>query len=153
MSDPYNLQRFVNAQAPVYERVVAELRAGEKRSHWMWFIFPQPAGLGHSEMARRFAISSLDEAKAYLAHPVLGPRLRECTALVNAVNGRSIEDIFGYPDDLKFRSSMTLFARTAGEGSSRNWLFGDEVFEAALKKYFGGNHDSPRCCGPFEHGR
>jgi uncharacterized protein (DUF1810 family) len=123
MTDLYSLKRFVDAQAPVYEQVVAELRAGRKRSHWMWFIFPQFAGLGHSEMARRYAISSLDEAKAYLGHPVLGPRLRQCAALVNQVDGRSIEEIFGYPDNLKFQSSMTLFSRAADE---------DGVFDAAL---------------------
>ena len=132
MSDPHDLERFVTAQEPVYERVLAELRAGEKRSHWMWFVFPQVAGLGHSDMAKRYALSSLAEAKAYLAHPVLGPRLRECTALVNGVDGRSINDIFGYPDDLKFHSSMTLFARAAGD---------DHVFADALEKYFDGTPD------------
>ena len=142
MNDQYDLQRFVDAQAPVYERVLAELRGGSKRSHWMWFIFPQLTGLGHSDMARRYAISSLEEAKAYLVHPVLGPRLHECTTLVNAVQGKSIEEIFGYPDDMKFRSSMTLFARTtAGYPSNGNWPVGDGVFEAALKKYFGGESD------------
>ncbi len=141
MTDPYNLQRFVDAQTTIYERVVAELRAGEKRTHWMWFIFPQIAGLGHSEMARKYGISSLDEAKAYLAHPVLGPRLRECTALVNAIDGRSIEQVFAYPDDFKFRSSMTLFSRAMGKASSRNWLFGGGVFGSALTKYFGGKPD------------
>ena len=141
-TDPYSLQRFVVAQAPVYDRVLAELRAGEKRSHWMWFVFPQIAGLGHSDMARKYAISSLEEAKAYLAHPVLGPRLRDCTALVNAVEGRPIEEIFGYPDNMKFRSSMTLFARaTADDSSRRNWLFGGGVFEEALKKYFNSEPD------------
>jgi uncharacterized protein (DUF1810 family) len=127
--DPYNLQRFVDAQAPVHERVLGELRAGRKRSHWMWFIFPQFAGLGHSEMAQRYAISSLAEAKTYLEHPVLGARLRECTELVNKVDRRSIEKIFGYPDDLKFHS---LFSRAAGE---------DGVFDVALRKYFGGAED------------
>jgi uncharacterized protein (DUF1810 family) len=115
--DPYSLQRFLDAQAPVYERVLGELRAGRKRSHWMWFVFPQIAGLGQSEMARRYAISSLAEAKTYREHPVLGARLRDCTALVNQVDGRSIDEIFGYPDDLKFHSSMTLFARAAGATS------------------------------------
>lgn len=132
MNRPYDLQRFVDAQAGVYEEVSAELRAGRKRSHWMWFIFPQIAGLGRSEMARRYAISSLAEAKAYLAHPVLGSRLRECTEWVNAVHGRSIDGIFGYPDDMKFRSSMTLFARAADDNA---------VFEEALRKYFGGEPD------------
>jgi uncharacterized protein (DUF1810 family) len=108
--DPYDLARFVDAQAPVCARVAAELRAGRKVSHWMWFIFPQRAGLGRSAMSERYAIGSLDEARAYLAHPVLGPRLRECTALVNAALAtRSLSEIFGYPDDLKFRSCMELF--------------------------------------------
>jgi uncharacterized protein (DUF1810 family) len=133
MSDPYKLQRFVDAQAPVYKQVISELRAGRKRSHWMWFVFPQIAGLGRSDMARRYAISSLDEAKAYLAHPVLGPRLRECTALVNEVQGSSVDEIFGYPDDLKFGSSMTLFARAATD---------NRVFDTALKRYFGGKADA-----------
>jgi uncharacterized protein (DUF1810 family) len=138
----FDLQRFVDAQAPIYGEVVAELRAGRKRTHWMWFVFPQIAGLGHSPMAQRYAIASLAEAKAYLAHAVLGQRLRNCTALVNAVADRSIGEIFGHPDDLKFHSSMTLFARAAGhERSSRNGLLGDDVFEAALKKYFGGKPD------------
>ena len=132
MHPQYDLERFVRAQSAVYEDVLAELRAGRKRSHWMWFVFPQIAGLGHSEMARRYAIGSLDEAKAYLSHPVLGSRLRECTRLVNAVQERSLEEIFGSPDDLKFRSSMTLFARAAGDGG---------VFEAALEKYFRGQPD------------
>ena len=132
MDDPFNLQRFVDAQAPVYEQVRAELRAGRKRSHWMWFIFPQIQGLGHSHMAEKFAISSLTEAKAYLEHPILGPRLRECTALVNAVEGRSVEEIFGHPDDLKFRSCLTLFARATRE---------DQVFAESLRKHFGGEAD------------
>src|SRR5260370_10238164 len=115
MSDPYDLQRFVDAQIPVYDRVRAELREGRKRSHWMWFIFPQIAGLGSSPLARRFAISSLSEATAFLEHPILGRRLAECTGLVNLVAGRPIEQIFGYPADLKFRSSITLFARATAE--------------------------------------
>ena len=114
MSDRFDLQRFVEAQAGVYERVCAELRAGEKRSHWMWFIFPQIKGLGSSPMAVRFAISGLEEARAYLDHAVLGPRLRECTGIVVGVEKRAVGDIFGYPDDMKFHSSMTLFAKTAG---------------------------------------
>jgi uncharacterized protein (DUF1810 family) len=114
-SDPFDLQRFVDAQAPVYDGVLAELRAGRKRSHWIWFIFPQIAGLGSSATAARYAISSLDEARAYLRHDVLGPRLRECTRLVNAVQHRSIGDIFGSPDDMKVRSSMTLFAHAADD--------------------------------------
>jgi uncharacterized protein (DUF1810 family) len=108
--DPHDLARFVDAQAPVYDRVVAELKAGRTACHWMWFIFPQAAGLGRSAMSERYAIGSLDEARAYLAHPVLGPRLRECTAQVNAaLETRTLPEIFGYPDDLKFRSCMELF--------------------------------------------
>jgi uncharacterized protein (DUF1810 family) len=106
--------------------------AGNKTSHWMWFIFPQVQGLGSSPMARRFAIASLEEAGAYLRHPVLGPRLRECTGLVNAVQGRTIETILGYPDDMKFRSSMTLFARATSD---------NQVFVDALEKYFGAEFD------------
>ena len=132
MEDPFQLRRFVDAQAPVYRQVCGELRRGSKESHWMWFIFPQIRGLGRSGMAERFAISSLDEAKAYLGHPVLGERLRECVRLVNAVDGRTAEQIFDSPDYLKFRSSLTLFARAAPE---------ETVFEEALRKYFGGKPD------------
>jgi len=132
LSTPSSLERFVEAQEPVIEEVMAELRAGRKESHWMWFVFPQIQGLGHSAMARRFALSSLAEVKAYLRHPILGPRLRQCTQLVNAVEGRSIEEIFGYPDYLKFRSSMTLFAHATDD---------DQVFSDALRKYFGGAED------------
>ena len=132
MDDPFGLQRFVAAQAPVYERVCTELSAGRKRSHWMWFIFPQIRGLGSSAMAQRYAITSLSEATAYLDHPVLGPRLRECTRLVNGVDGRSAHEIFGSPDDMKFHSSMTLFLRA---GSN------DELFRTALDKYFAGKLD------------
>ena len=114
MGDPFDLQRFITAQAPVYARVVAELSAGRKKSHWMWFIFPQVAGLGFSAMAQRFAIASRAEAEAYLAHDTLGPRLIECTRLVLAVKNRTIHDILGSPDDLKFRSSMTLFGAVSG---------------------------------------
>src|SRR6201996_8486462 len=109
-SDPYDLKRFVDAQAPVYRTVVDELRGGRKRSHWMWFVFPQLRGLGSSPTAVRYGIASLQEARAYLAHDLLGPRLRECTRLVNEVQNRSIAQIFGSPDDLKLFSSMTLFA-------------------------------------------
>jgi uncharacterized protein (DUF1810 family) len=130
--ESHDLERFVRAQAGIYDRVLDELRAGEKRSHWMWFIFPQVKGLGMSEMSVRFAIYSLDEAKAYLAHPVLGPRLQECVEAVLAVQGRGADRIFGYPDDMKFRSSMTLFARASEAGS---------VFERALAQYFDGNED------------
>ncbi len=132
MNDPFDLQRFVDAQNPVYEEVCSELRAGQKKTHWMWFVFPQIEGLGSSPLARKFAISSLAEAAAYVAHPILGPRLAECTGLVNLVEGRPIEQIFGYPDDLKFRSSMTLFARAAPDNG---------VFIDALKKYFSGQFD------------
>ncbi|HYD59116.1 MAG TPA: DUF1810 domain-containing protein [Noviherbaspirillum sp.] len=132
MTDPYELQRFVDAQQPVYETVCAELRAGRKRSHWMWFIFPQIHGLGYSPMAHRYAISSLNEAQAYLDHPVLGERLRECSRIVAALEGCSADEVFGYPDDLKFRSSMTLFAQ-ASPG---------DVFDACLQKYFGGRRDT-----------
>ena len=131
--DPFDLQRFVDAQAAVYERVRAELKNGRKQSHWMWFIFPQIAGLGHSAMAQRYAISSLDDAKAYLANPVLGPRLRECTRLVLQVVGKSALQILGSPDDMKFRSCMTLFARAAPE---------EALFRTALEKYFDGVEDS-----------
>jgi uncharacterized protein (DUF1810 family) len=127
------LQRFLDAQEGIFEQVCAELRQGRKRSHWMWFIFPQIRGLGASQTANFYAISSLQEAAAYLAHSVLGPRLRECTRLVNLVEGRSIAQIFGFPDDLKFRSSMTLFARATED---------NEVFEQALEKYFAGQEDS-----------
>ena len=130
--DEYDLERFVAAQDGVIGQVLRELRGGRKRSHWMWFIFPQIAGLGESAMARRFAIGSLAEAEAYLQHPVLGARLRECTGLVNAIEGRPIEEIFGYPDDLKFRSSMSLFARAAAD---------NRIFLEALEKYFGGAPD------------
>jgi uncharacterized protein (DUF1810 family) len=132
VNDPYNLQRFVEAQNPVYEQVCTELHNGQKEGHWMWFIFPQLRGLGHSGMASRFGISSREEAEAYWKHPVLGPRLAECTRLVNLVEGRSIEQIFGYPDDLKFRSSMSLFALVTSE---------DQIFKDALQKYFGGEMD------------
>jgi uncharacterized protein (DUF1810 family) len=131
-SDPFDLQRFVDIQERTYPGVVDELRAGRKRSHWIWFIFPQIAGLGSSMTAARFAISSLDEARAYLGHDVLGPRLRECTRLVNAVQGRTIGEIFGSPDDLKVCSSMTLFAHATQDN-------GD--FLALLDRYYGGEED------------
>jgi uncharacterized protein (DUF1810 family) len=130
--DPYNLQRFIDAQHPIYGQVRDELQAGRKESHWMWFIFPQIFGLGTSPMAQKYAITGIDEAKAYLNHPLLGFRLRECTQLVNAVSGRSIDDIFGYPDNRKFQSAATLFAHISP---------GDEVFTAALTKYFHGERD------------
>jgi uncharacterized protein (DUF1810 family) len=132
MDDRFQLQRFVDAQEPVYETVMGELRAGRKRSHWMWFIFPQIAGLGQSVTARTFGVSSLAEAAAYLAHPVLGPRLRECAALVASIERRSIDEIFDHPDDMKFHSSMTLFAHAAPR---------EPIFAACLQKYFGGQPD------------
>ena len=131
MSDPHHLQRFVEAQDGVYANVRVELAAGRKRSHWMWFIFPQVAGLGFSAMAQRFAIGSRDEALAYLAHDILGPRLIECTGLVMNVTGKTIHDILGSPDDLKFHSSMTLFAAVADT----------PPFAAALTRYFAGAAD------------
>lgn len=130
--DPYNLQRFVDAQNPVFERVCAELRAGRKTSHWMWFIFPQIRGLGHSPTALHFAISSLEEAQAYLQHSVLAPRLRNCTTLVNAVRNSTAEQIFGYPDYLKFCSCMTLFVSASADR---------QVFQQALDKFFAGEPD------------
>ncbi len=132
MVDPFNLQRFVDAQAPVYERARRELEAGRKESHWMWFIFPQFTGLGRSPMSIRFAIASLDEAKAYLAHSVLGVRLRECARLTLDVEGKSAREIFGSIDETKFCSSMTLFARAAPD---------DDVFQRCLNKYFAGGPD------------
>jgi uncharacterized protein (DUF1810 family) len=135
-----DLERFVESQAGIYEQACAELRAGRKRSHWMWFVFPQIRGLGSSEMAVRYAISGLEEAKAYLEHPILGPRLRECAGIVVGVQGRTVEEVFGYPDDLKFHSSMTLFAKAAAVSARVNE--GDGVFQQALEKYFGGAMDS-----------
>jgi uncharacterized protein (DUF1810 family) len=131
-NDPYDLQRFVEAQNRWYDRVCAELSQGQKQSHWMWFIFPQLKGLGHSAIANRYAISSLQEAEAYLAHSLLGQRLTHCTRLVLLVEGRSIEQIFEDPDDLKFRSCMTLFAQVTSE---------TRIFDEALKKYFAGKPD------------
>jgi uncharacterized protein (DUF1810 family) len=130
--DEFNLERFVDAQASSYDQVCQELRAGHKQSHWIWFIFPQMRGLGHSELAHHFGIASRQEAEAYLAHPVLGARLRECTGLVNEVVGRTVDQIFGYPDNLKFHSSISLFASVAPE---------EPVFQQALQKYFGGELD------------
>jgi len=132
MDERHDLARFVQAQAPVYPQVLAELQAGLKRSHWIWFVFPQIAGLGHSAMAERYAISSLDEARAYLAHPVLGARLRECSQLVLNAQQRSIHQIFGSPDDLKFRSCMTLFDRADPA---------QPLFAQCLRKYFAGQGD------------
>jgi uncharacterized protein (DUF1810 family) len=129
MPDPCDLQRFVDAQAPLYDRVVGELSRGLKTSHWMWFIFPQVAGLGFSAMAQRYAIRSRDEAEAYLAHDILGPRLQQCTELVCAVRDTSIRDILGAPDDAKFRSSMTLFKAISGR----------DIFAHALTQYYSGD--------------
>jgi|SRR4051812_45963201 uncharacterized protein (DUF1810 family) len=128
----YDLERFVTAQDGVMDRVRAELRRGRKASHWMWFVFPQVAGLGSSPTAQRYAISGLDEARAYLAHPVLGPRLVECAELAAAVERGSAQEVFGYPDDLKLRSSVTLFARAAPD---------DPAFRAVLDRYFDGEPD------------
>jgi len=130
--DPFNLQRFVDAQNKVIDDVRAELRSGRKTSHWIWFVFPQIEGLGASPMAAFYAIASLAEAEAFLIHPVLGARLRECAGLVNAVEGRTLKEIFGDPDAMKFRSSMTLFDLVATE---------DKVFNLALQKYCGGKGD------------
>jgi len=132
MTVPFTLERFVEAQVAVYPRVLAELRAAEKRSHWIWFIFPQMKGLGHSAQSEFYGIGSLAEAVAYARHPLLGPRLIACTQLVNSVERRPIQQILGSPDDLKFRSSMTLFARAASD---------NPVFTAALQKYFNGEAD------------
>jgi uncharacterized protein (DUF1810 family) len=132
MADPFDLERFVEAQAPVYDEVRRELRAGRKQSHWMWFIFPQIAGLGQSEMSRKYAIRSSDEAAAYLAHPVLGERLRACATAVLSHDGENIGAIFPHPDDLKFHSSMTLFADVAPD---------EAVFQACLDRFFDGAAD------------
>jgi uncharacterized protein (DUF1810 family) len=131
-NDPYNLERFIEVQNRCIEQVRKELQEGRKRSHWMWFIFPQLKGLGHSAMANSYGISSGKEAEAYLTHHILGSRLRHCTSLVLLVEGKSIEQIFAVPDDVKFRSSMTLFASVDSEGA---------IFKNALKKYFAGKPD------------
>lgn len=131
MTDPFDLERFLRAQDPVFRDVLGELARGRKQTHWMWFVFPQVAGLGLSAMSQRYAIGSRAEAEAYLAHPVLGPRLIECTRLVLAVDGRTINAILGAPDDSKFRSSMTLFGAVSNE----------PVFDEALAKYFTGERD------------
>ena len=133
VDDIFDLQRFVDAQAPVFDTVLRELRAGAKRSHWMWFVFPQLAGLGHSATARHYAIVSIEEARCYLAHAVLGARLLTCTRLANSVAGRTATEIFGAPDDMKFRSCMTLFACAAPAQTE---------FRAALAHYFGGEADN-----------
>ena len=130
--DPFDLIRFVQAQEGVYAAALAELRAGRKTSHWMWFVFPQIEGLGRSQTARFFAVKSLAEARAYLAHPVLGERLRQCTAAVLGVAGRTASEIFGSPDDIKFRSSMTLFERAGPDC---------DLFSDALDRFFEGRRD------------
>ena len=130
--DPFDLERFVQAQAADYDQALSELRDGEKRSHWMWYIFPQIEGLGQSSMSHRYSIKSAGEARAYLDHPILGPRLRECAEVVNGIVGRSAHEIFGSPDDMKLRSSMTLFAQVST----------DAVFDQILRKFFNGQHDS-----------
>lgn len=129
--DPFDLGRFVSAQDRIYTTVLAELRDGTKRTHWIWFIFPQVRGLGHSATARRYGISSSEEARAYLAHPVLGPRLRECAGLLATHAGRSATEILGHPDDLKVRSSMTLFARIGQE----------PLFREVLDAFYNGQDD------------
>lgn len=132
MNDPHDLERFVIAQEPTYEQVSTELRAGRKTTHWMWFIFPQLRDLGQSPTAKLYGIASREEAAAYLQHPVLGPRLKECVGLVLAITGRNAHAIFGSPDDLKFRSSMSLFAAVAPK---------EPMFKEALEKYYGGKPD------------
>jgi len=132
MNTSDDLQRFVDAQDPVYSQVCAELKAGQKSSHWMWFVFPQFRGLGASAMAKRYAIASRDEAVDYLAHPILGPRLRQCTELMLRVDGKSALQILGTPDDMKFRSCMTLFSLVRPD---------EKLFTNALNKYFAGRVD------------
>ena len=132
-SDTFDLNRFTSAQQNIYDSALAELRSGQKRTHWMWYIFPQIDGLGHSTTSKHYAIKSLEEARQYLNHPVLGKRLLECAEAVYAVEGRSVSEIFGYPDNLKLKSSMTLFASVAAPGS---------VFARVLDKYFNGERDA-----------
>jgi len=132
-TDPFDLRRFVSAQDPVIEDVLDELRAGQKASHWMWFVFPQIQGLGASAMAQRYALASRHEARAYHEHAVLGARLKACTRLVLAIEGRTVRQIFGYPDDLKFHSCMTLFAQVAPE---------EPIYRTALEQYFAGKPDA-----------
>jgi uncharacterized protein (DUF1810 family) len=132
-TDPYDLERFVKAQAPVFATVLDELRAGRKRSHWMWFVFPQLKGLGHSPTAQFYGIAGRDEARAYLAHPVLGPRLERATRTVIEADAPSLHAIFGSPDDMKFRSSMTLFSRAADDAT--------DVYRRALERWCDGKPD------------
>jgi uncharacterized protein (DUF1810 family) len=131
--DPFDLNRFTSAQEGIYETALAELKTGRKRTHWMWFIFPQIDGLGYSSTTKYYAIKSIAEARQYLQHPLLGPRLLECAAAVLAIEGRNISEIFGYPDDLKLKSSMTLFASVAGP---------DSLFARVLEKYYRGERDA-----------
>lgn len=131
--DPFDLRRFLSAQEGVYEKALSELKGGQKQTHWMWFIFPQLDGLGYSPTAKRYSIKGLEEARQYLEHPVLGKRLRECTEAVLALKGGSVSEIFGYPDDLKFASSMTLFEKAAGPGS---------LFSITIDKYCHGEQDA-----------
>jgi uncharacterized protein (DUF1810 family) len=133
MTDPFDLDRFVQAQEKVFDQALSELKAGSKRSHWMWFIFPQIDGLGFTTTSRYYAIKSLEEARAYLAHPLLGARLSACSEALLALAGRSAAEVFGYPDDMKLKSSATLFAWVAPAGSP---------FERLLEKYFSGDRDS-----------
>lgn len=130
--DPFDLSRFTSAQEGIYDGALAELRSGHKRTHWMWYIFPQIDGLGHSTTSKHYAIKSIEEARQYLNHPVLGTRLLKCAEAVLTIEGRSVSEIFGYPDDLKFKSSMTLFACVADPRS---------VFVRILDKYFDGKQD------------
>lgn len=132
MNDAHNLQRFVDAQQPVFAHVLAELEAGKKRSHWMWFVFPQIRGLGRSDMAQRYAISSLDEARAYLQHPLLGSRLEQCALLIAPQVARTARQIFSSPDDMKLQSSMTLFTLAAPDRT---------IFQAVLNTFFDGELD------------
>ena len=131
-NDVYDLDRFISAQEGIYESVLAELQNGEKRSHWMWFIFPQIDGLGFSATTKYYSIKNKEEARHYLNHPVLGPRLLQCTELLLAIEGKSVREIFDFPDDKKLKSSMTLFARVSDP---------DSVFAHVLEKYFGGERD------------
>ena len=133
MTDPYDLNRFLEAQATNYADALAELRAGRKRSHWMWYVFPQIAGLGNSAMSARYSIRSEVEARAYLAHPILGPRMIECVEALLAIENRSARDIMGSPDDLKLRSSATLFAEVSEPGS---------VFERVVNQYYSSDPDA-----------
>lgn len=133
MDDPYNLDRFVRAQEDDYAQALSELARGRKRTHWMWYVFPQIGGLGSSPTSREYSIKTLEEARAYLEHPVLGPRLAECCETLLRIAGRSATEIFGFPDDLKLRSSATLFARVSPRGS---------VFERVLERYFDGEPDA-----------